>query len=212
MGKWVKVVAQVDKDGNYCLKEALTWWWMYALVNWLIMARVLCQNQISRAGTSNYIPQILWDVITCPCPCLPLFQHSAYRVIHETTVCAVCLAVFLLVKMVLIRIADIFFSEIMFHYFIGNWLAISLRPQSVQWVLCISVTWVSEPKGKECGHCIERLWSPGLQLTHCRLVPYGIIEMVNMGSGNDLMPNGTMPSPEPMLTNHQRSLVVFTLG
>ena len=29
---------------------------------------VLCQKQVSRAGTSNYIPHYLWDVITCPCP------------------------------------------------------------------------------------------------------------------------------------------------
>ena len=29
---------------------------------------VLCQKQVSRAGTSNYIPQNLWDVITCRCP------------------------------------------------------------------------------------------------------------------------------------------------
>ena len=28
---------------------------------------VLCKKQVSRAGTSNYIPQYLWDVITCPC-------------------------------------------------------------------------------------------------------------------------------------------------
>ena len=26
------------------------------------------QKQLSRAGTSNYIPQYPWDVITCPCP------------------------------------------------------------------------------------------------------------------------------------------------
>ena len=25
-------------------------------------------KQVSRAGKSNYIPQIVWDVITCPCP------------------------------------------------------------------------------------------------------------------------------------------------
>ena len=38
---------------------------------------VLCQKQISRARTSNYIPQKLWDVITCPCPWyLLLAQHS----------------------------------------------------------------------------------------------------------------------------------------
>ena len=29
---------------------------------------VLCQKQVARAGTSNHIPHILWDVITCPCP------------------------------------------------------------------------------------------------------------------------------------------------
>ena len=38
---------------------------------------VLCQEQVSRAGSSNYIPQYLWDVITYPCPwCLLLAQHS----------------------------------------------------------------------------------------------------------------------------------------
>ena len=30
--------------------------------------REQCQKLVSRAGTSNYIPQYLWDVITCPCP------------------------------------------------------------------------------------------------------------------------------------------------
>ena len=48
--------------------------------NWdieLIISGVLCQKQVSRAGTSNYIPQILWDVITCPCPWyLLLVKHS----------------------------------------------------------------------------------------------------------------------------------------
>ena len=37
------------------------------------------QQQVSRAGTSKYIPVILWDVITCPCPWyLLLAQHSSY--------------------------------------------------------------------------------------------------------------------------------------
>ena len=41
--------------------------------------RLLCQKQVSRVGTSNYIPQYLWDVITCPCPWyLLLAQHSPY--------------------------------------------------------------------------------------------------------------------------------------
>ena len=33
---------------------------------------------------------------------------------------------------------------------------------------------------------------------------------VNTGSGNGLLPDGTKPLPEPMLTNHQWGLVVFT--
>ena len=43
------------------------------ILNW----GVLCQEQVSRAGTSNYIPQYLWDVITCPSPWYLLqTQHS----------------------------------------------------------------------------------------------------------------------------------------
>ena len=39
---------------------------------------VLCQKKVSRAGTSNYTPQYLWDVITCPFPWYPLLvQHSS---------------------------------------------------------------------------------------------------------------------------------------
>ena len=36
-----------------------------------------CQKHASRAGTSNYIPQILWDVITCPCPWYLLLPHTS---------------------------------------------------------------------------------------------------------------------------------------
>ena len=40
-------------------------------------------------------------------------------------------------------------------------------------------------------------------LTHCGLVtPYGDIIWVNIGSGNGLLPEGTKPLPEPMLTYH----------
>ena len=45
---------------------------------------VLCQEPVSRTGTSNYIRQILWDVITCPCPWyLLLAQHPSY--VHTNT-------------------------------------------------------------------------------------------------------------------------------
>ena len=42
------------------------------------------------------------------------------------------------------------------------------------------------------------------ELTHCGLVaPYGDKKLVNIGSDNDLLPDGTKPLPEPMLTFHQ---------
>ena len=49
-------------------------------------------------------------------------------------------------------------------------------------------------------------------MTHCGLVmPYGDRDRGNIGSGNGLLPDGTKPLPEPMLTYHQWSFVVFTL-
>ena len=48
-----------------------------------------------------------------------------------------------------------------------------------------------------------------VNLTHSGLVtPYGD----NISSDNGLMPDGTKPLPEPMLTDHQWSPVTFTLG
>ena len=53
--------------------EQLTKWIMcsreYMWLNW----GVLCQKHKSMAGTSNYIPQYLWDVVTCACLC---YTHS----------------------------------------------------------------------------------------------------------------------------------------
>ena len=42
---------------------------------WTILAG--CQKQVARAGTSNYIPQILWDVMTCPCPWYLRLAHKS---------------------------------------------------------------------------------------------------------------------------------------
>ena len=40
-------------------------------------------------------------------------------------------------------------------------------------------------------------------LTHCGLVmPYVDMCLVNIGLGNGLLPDGTKPLPEPMLTYH----------
>ena len=53
--------------------------YMHADVYAWCISEVLLQKQVSMAGTSNYIPQILWDVITCPCPWyLPLVQYPSY--------------------------------------------------------------------------------------------------------------------------------------
>ena len=50
-------------------------------------------------------------------------------------------------------------------------------------------------------------------LTHCGLVTHMGTEIwVNIGSGNGLLPDGTKPLPEPMLTDHQWSPVTFISG
>ena len=38
------------------------------MILYIFEESVLCQKEISRTGISNHIPQILWSVITCPCP------------------------------------------------------------------------------------------------------------------------------------------------
>ena len=62
----------------------------------------------------------------------------------------------------------------------------------------------------------EALWwqhFPGVffkKLTHCGLVmPYGELDLGQQGSGNGLVPDGTKPLPEPMLTYHQTCSVAF---
>ena len=40
------------------------------VLNW----GVFCQKQVTRARTSNYIPQYQWNVINCPCPWYPIMS------------------------------------------------------------------------------------------------------------------------------------------
>ena len=49
--------------------------------------RVLCQKLISKAGTRNYIPQDLWDVITCPCLWYLLLAQHFWIMIALNCVC-----------------------------------------------------------------------------------------------------------------------------
>ena len=52
-----------------------------------------------------------------------------------------------------------------------------------------------------------------LVLTPCGAVtPYGVIDVVNIGSANGFLPDGTKPLPKPMLNNQQWGLVTFSRG
>ena len=63
-------------------------WWCVDKTEWKytihpMRSGVLCPKKVSRARTSNYIPQILWDVITCPCPWYMLLaQHSIFHGVY----------------------------------------------------------------------------------------------------------------------------------
>ena len=35
------------------------------------------------------------------------------------------------------------------------------------------------------------------------VMPFGSIDLVNIGSGNEFLPDGTKPLPEPMLNNNE---------
>ena len=48
----------------------------------LLLWGLVYHKLLSTAGTSNYIPQDLWDVITCPRPwCLILVQHPWFNLV-----------------------------------------------------------------------------------------------------------------------------------
>ena len=74
---------------------------------------------------------------------------------------------------------------------------------------------------KEVSRMVNSLWAsrkilssyPVAFLTYCGLVtPYGDRVLVNICSGNGLLPDGTKPLPEPMLTYHHWNLVTFISG
>ena len=43
----------------------------------VVVTQSACQKQVLRAGTSNYIPQYMWDVMTCVCPWYLLLAHTS---------------------------------------------------------------------------------------------------------------------------------------
>ena len=65
----------------------------FTMHNLMIMVcRLVCQKQASRAGTSNYIPRYLWDVITCPCLDTCFWHTSPHVIVYlvmPQTICCV---------------------------------------------------------------------------------------------------------------------------
>ena len=54
---------------------------LFAIFQIPYICGMLHQKQVSRAGTSNYTPQFLWDVITSHCSWyLFLAQHSSFYI------------------------------------------------------------------------------------------------------------------------------------
>ena len=151
-------------------------------IRWLLMADAknqliswwfMCQKQVSRVGTKNYIPYILWDVVTCPCPWylldVPASDHKCWDVLltkfsHKIPVSGsrqlifkswlICLAVARLSY----PISLIFAAERIRHTAAQNWqnvkwdwCANSLRPDQngghfQDTIKCIFLNFVSEQK------------------------------------------------------------------
>ena len=59
--------------------EAVFMYLTWHVISWKSTGLVY-QKQVWRAGTSNYIPQYLWDVITCP---WPSYLHTVLFVISS---------------------------------------------------------------------------------------------------------------------------------
>ena len=46
----------------------------------------MCRKQVSRVGTKNYIPQNMWDLITCPWPRYLLLAHQSSLICRRGTI------------------------------------------------------------------------------------------------------------------------------
>ena len=63
-----KTHIKIEKGNNMCYLN------LCMVVN---IWRIMCRKQVQRVATSNYISQILWDVITCPCPWYLLLTNTS---------------------------------------------------------------------------------------------------------------------------------------
>ena len=69
---------------------------------WMVQSGVLCQKQVSRTGTSNYIPQMLWDVIICLCFDTCYWHNTPQIYIPWNIICFFVLFCFVVVIFVVI--------------------------------------------------------------------------------------------------------------
>ena len=72
-----------EKSGNLAWANDRSPWILYSTMKWGLVSKK--QIHVSRVGTSNYILQILWDVIISPWPChAPVSCHFWQRILNES--------------------------------------------------------------------------------------------------------------------------------
>ena len=92
----------------------------------------------------------------------------------------------------------------------------------IYWITIISIKRFFQIKFSQKKNCFGDLVSC-ISITtsrfspHCLVTPYGSIYLGHhwrhsSGSGNGLLPGGTKPLPEPVMTNHKWGFVTFTIG
>ena len=84
-----------------------------------------------------------------------------------------------------------------------------LQAGQLHWLKCSGsggLLWdqISTSRVESCHDAVISLWPSDTIWQHR-------IDLVNTGSGNSLLPDGTKPFPEPMMTSHQWGSVAFTL-
>ena len=122
---------------------------------------LVCQKQVSGAGTSNYIPKIPWNLITCPCPCYLLLAHkSSYTQSVNTYIC------------LLLLISMLWHRQAIFESKGGKFEPkVSDTNSQADWMPNHKPTELSRIKLKKFELDSPSLWSASIQPTqpHCQL-------------------------------------------
>ena len=88
---------------GHCYVIGKTQWWWWARLSHT-RGRVW-QKQVSMAGTSNYIPHILWNIIIWPCPWYFLLAHKSTHDVYGTVL-----------RGLIYNIENIKFSEYLYNF------------------------------------------------------------------------------------------------